>query len=143
VPLNFLPAPFDGFGIDGNITWVTSSIQVQSRPGVKLKFFEQPDRAINAALYYQKRRFAARVAYSYQTESLRQIGTDVLRDFYRADHYQTDAQASFKLTEALALFGNVQNITNQPQDTYQGTPNWLRFRRTFGWNARFGVKFRF
>ena len=143
VPLSFLPAPFDGFGIDGNVTWVTSSVAVDSRPGVKLKFFEQPDRTVNAALYYQKHRFSARVAYSFQTESLRQIGTDVLRDFYRSDRYQTDAQASFKLSEALTLFANAQNLTNQPQDTFQGNPNWLRFRRTFGWNGRLGLKFRF
>jgi TonB-dependent receptor len=143
VPLNFLPAPFDGFGIDGNITWVGSSVQVESRPGVKLKFFEQPDRATNLALYYQKYRFSARFAYTYQTESLRQIGTDVWRDFYRADRYQTDAQASYKLSDALTLFANVQNITNQPQDTYQGSPNWLRFRRTYGWNGRVGIRFNY
>ncbi len=142
VPLKFLPAPFDGFGIDGNITLVSSSVEVFSRPGVKLRLFEQPDRTVSGALYYQKGRVSARVAYTYQTESLRQIGTDALRDFWRADHYQTDAQASFRLSEKFTLFANVQNITDQPQDTYQGLPERLRFRRMFGWNARFGVRFR-
>lgn len=142
VPLKFLRPPFDGFGIDGNITLVSSSVEVFSRPGVKLQFFEQPDRSVSGALYYQKGRVSARVAYSYQTASLRQIGTDALRDFWRADHYQTDAQASLKLSEKITLFANVQNITDQPQDTYQGLPERLRFRRMFGWNARFGVRFR-
>jgi TonB-dependent receptor len=143
LPFTFLPAPFDGFGVDANFTAISSEVSVSSRPGVELPFFEQPDRNANVSIYYQRGRFTGRFAYAYQSASLRQLGAAANRDFYRADHYQTDAQASFRLSEKLTMFANVQNLTNQPQDTYSGNPSMMRYSRIFGWNARAGVRFEF
>ena len=143
VPFTFLPAPFDGLGLDANLTIVSSSVEIFSRLGVELPLFEQPDQTVNVAVYYQKGRFDGRLAYTHQDSSLRQIGASALNDFYRADHYQTDAQASFRLTEHFTIFASAQNLTNQPQDTYQGLPNQLRFRRMYGTVYSAGLRFRF
>jgi TonB-dependent receptor len=143
IPFTFLPGPLDGLGLDASLTTVSSAVEIFSRPGVELPFFEQPDQTLNLALYYQKGRFNARFAYTLQDSSLRQIGGVSATDFYRADHYQTDAQAAFKLSESFTIYANVQNITNQPQDTYQGTSDRLRFRRIFGTVYSAGLRFRF
>jgi TonB-dependent receptor len=141
LPFTFLPQPFNGFGLDGNFTLIDSEVNISSRPGANLQFFEQPDRNANVSLYYQRGRFSGRVAYAYQSASLRQLGASSSRDFYRADHYQTDVQANFRLSPKLTLFANVQNLTNQPQDTFSGDPTMMRYSRIFGWNARLGVRF--
>jgi len=143
LPFTFLPAPFDGLGLDANLTVVSSAVSISSRPGIELPLFEQPDQTANVALYYQKNRFSARFAYTHQDSSLRQIGSSSLTDFYRADHYQTDAQATFRLSERYTIYANVQNITNQAQDTYQGQSDRLRYRRIFGTAYSAGLRFRF
>jgi TonB-dependent receptor len=143
LPLTFLPSLFDGLGLDANLTVVSSSVQVFSRPGVKMQLFEQPDKAVNIAIYYHRGRFNARFAYNYQDSSLRQIGATSAADFYRADRYQTDAQASYRISEQFTLYANVQNITDQPQDTFQGQPDRLRYRRSFGSVYQAGLRFQF
>ena len=64
-------------------------------------------------------------------------------DYYRADHYSIDAQASYKLTDNFRLFVNGQNLTNQAQDTYTGDKSRLRYSREFGYNIRGGIQFIF
>ena len=148
LPLKFLPRFFEGFGIDANYTRVTSEVHVQGR-GDDLPFFEQPDDAANLALYYQRGRIQARVAWNYQSASLREVrplfgsGLNQPGDYYRSDRYALDAQASFKINEHYQIFLNGQNLTNQPQDTYVGQENRLRYSREFGYNIRGGVRFRF
>lgn len=148
LPLTFLPGFLDGLGIDANYTLVDSKVTVPNRTG--LPFFEQPDKSANLALYYQKYRLQARVAWNFQSESLRELrplfsinGTTQPGDYYRADHYSIDAQASYKLTDDFRLFVNGQNLTNQAQDTYTGTKDRLRYSREFGYNIRGGIQFIF
>jgi outer membrane receptor protein involved in Fe transport len=123
-------------------------VKVQGRND-DLPFFEQPDDAANLALYYQKGRIQARVAWNYQSASLRELrplfgsGLNQPGDYYRSDRYAIDAQISCKLNEHYQLFLNGQNLTNQPQDTYVGQENRVRYSREFGYNIRGGVKFRF
>ena len=148
LPLKFLPGLLNGFGIDANYTRVTSEVRVQGRAD-DLPFFEQPDDSANLALYYQKGRVQARVAWNYQSASLRELrplfgsGLNLPGDYYRSDRYALDAQASFKINEHYQIFLNGQNLTDQPQDTYVGQENRVRYSREFGYNIRGGVRFRF
>ncbi|MBP7142154.1 MAG: TonB-dependent receptor, partial [Opitutaceae bacterium] len=149
VPFTFLPGLLDGFGADANYTLVTSEVKVPGRTD-ELPFFEQPDTSANIALYYQKNRIQARVAWNYQSNSLREIrpvfvanGVTQPGDYYRADRYSIDAQASYKLTDNIRFFINGQNLTNSPQDTYSGAKYRLRYSREFGYNVRGGVQFTF
>ncbi|MDO8540878.1 MAG: TonB-dependent receptor [Opitutaceae bacterium] len=148
LPLKFLPRAFQGFGIDANYTRISSEVHVQNRTD-DLPFFEQPDDAANLSLYYQEGRIQARVAWNYQSASLRELrplfgsGLNLPADYYRSDRYSIDAQASYKITENFRVFLNGQNLTNQPQDTYTGEQNRLRYSREFGYNIRGGVRFRF
>lgn len=147
LPFTFLPGLLDGFGVDANYTLVDSKVDVPGRTG--LPFFEQPDESANFALYYQRHRLQARVAWNYQSESLREIRPlfgapfNVAGDYYRADRYSLDAQASYKLTENFQIFVNGQNLTNQAQETYTGEKSRLRYYREFGYNIRGGIRFTF
>lgn len=144
VPFVFLPAPFDGFGIDGNIAFVSSKVTVPQRPEPRLPFFEQPDRIMNVSLFYEQGRFAGRVAYAHQSASLREIRANVDQDnLFRAGYAQLDAQVSYQITDQLSFFANGQNITRQAQNTYMGTPDRMRYSRQTGANYRTGIRFRF
>jgi TonB-dependent receptor len=142
LPFSFLPDPFSGFGVDLNATFISSSVTIPGRSD-ELPFFEQPDRIYNVALFYEYARFAARLAYSYQSASLREIRTDPTNDFYRANFGQLDGQASYRFSENITLFVNAQNLNDASQDTYSGDPSRLRYSRSTGTNYRAGLRFRF
>lgn len=149
LPFTFLPGFLDGFGVDANYTLVKSEVKVPGRTD-ELPFFEQPDTSANIALYYQNSKIQARVAWNYQSDSLREIrpvfvanGVTQPGDYYRADRYSIDAQASYKLNDNIRFFINGQNLTNAPQDTYSGAKYRLRYSREFGYNVRGGVQFTF
>lgn len=143
VPFTFLPAPFDGFGLDGNIAFVSSKVTVPQRPEPELPFFEQPDRIFNVSLFYERGRVAARVAYAHQSASLREIRNLPQLNLYRAGYGQLDAQASYQISDRLSVFANGQNITRQAQNTFMGTPDKMRYSRQTGANYRAGLRFRF
>jgi TonB-dependent receptor len=142
VPFTFLPEPFRGLGFDGNVSFITSEVKVPNRPEV-LPMFEQPDRIVNLALFYEKNRIAFRLAYIFQTASLRELRGSPADHFYRADFGRLDAQISYRLSETFTLFANGQNLTNESQDTYSGTPDQMRYSRLAGTNYRAGIKYRF
>lgn len=142
IPFTFLPAPFDNFGVDGNIAFISSDVDVPGRPE-SLPFFEQPDRVSNAALFYDDERFAFRIAYSHQTASLRELRNGPEDHFYRSDYGQLDAQVTYRLTDAFTLFVNGQNMTDQAQNTFSGIPSQIRYSRLTGANYRAGIRARF
>lgn len=142
VPFSFLPAPFDDFGMDGNIAFISSDVDVPGRPE-SLPFFEQPNRVSNLAVFYENGRFSARVAYAHQTSSLRELRNGPEDHFYRSNYGQLDAQFSYQISDNFTFFANGQNITNQSQDTFSGVSEQMRYSRLTGANYRAGFRARF
>lgn len=66
-PFTFLPAPWDGFGLQGNYTHVDSATNVT---GERQQFVGSSKHNVNVNAYFEKAGFAARVAYSYRSDYL-------------------------------------------------------------------------
>jgi TonB-dependent receptor len=69
-PLTFLPAPFDGFGIQANATHIQSKLSYLSQAGVRATApwpFASPH-TLNVTLYYEKGPWEARVSGSWREQ---------------------------------------------------------------------------
>jgi len=119
-PLNFLPHPFDGLGIDGNYTFVDSSAQI--RPGEKkVRLPQTSPENYNLGLYYDKGPFYARIAASYVSANLWAIGGDRTTDIFSQGRFRMDLGVSYQLTSYLQAYFDAKDLTNTKLQFTQGS----------------------
>lgn len=138
-----LPEPFNGFGVAFNYTWSDSEANVFDR-AEPVPFFLQSDNIGNAALFYERSGFEARLAYTYFSRYLDALAGDPAQDAYIADHGQLDFKASYQATEHVGVFLEWMNITDEPLRYYSGD-NEVRLAENefYGWNVVSGVQIQF
>ena len=102
-PFSFLPAPFDGFGFQGNYTYVDSD---------EIRGFSP--NAYNATLYYEKDRLSARIsaAYrdAYQTVAPNASGRD---EQGYSSTTNIDFSSSYKLNDNFDITFEAINLTDE------------------------------
>jgi len=103
-PFTFLPAPFDGFGFQGNYTYVDSDEIIGFSPN-----------AYNATLYYEKDRFSARVSAAYRDAyQTKAANATTGRDEQGYDStVNVDFSSSYQLTDNIDLTFEAVNLTDE------------------------------
>jgi TonB-dependent receptor len=142
----FLPQPLDGFGVSANVTYVTSSVEVPGREAEDIPFFGQSDWIANAALFFERGPFEARVAVSHRSKFIVNVGNAVQRaqaDIYEGGRTVVDARASLKLLDNLEVFTAFSNINKAPLLYFQTERSQVFARESYSFNADFGVSVRF
>ena len=137
----FLPAPFDGIGVAGNVTYVDS--QVELRSGEKRRLPATSEWTWNAALYYEAHGVQLRLAAQYVGSNLFGIGDDAATDVYQSPRTTLDFTSSVDLTRNLRLYFNVKNLTNEPLRIYEGTAGRPIQREFYDATFEGGIKFKF
>jgi TonB-dependent receptor len=136
-----LISPFDGIGIDGNITFVNSSGHSDG-PGVKAYQLPQTSPiTYNATLFYQKGPFYADVSVNYVSRSLFAVvnpGTSGFADTNPrdADNFTSarttvDANLEYNVTPRVTFFVQARNITNSPLEFTQSASSQYPIQREF------------
>lgn len=138
----FLPSPFDGFGVNFNYTLTDSSATLFTR-ATKLPFFKQSDRIANVALFFEKYGLEARVALSYSSDYLDEVGGDAESDIYLHSRTPIDAKISYRINPTFKVFAEFLNLSEEPLVQYIGTRNRDYDHEIYEWKARFGVNFTF
>jgi TonB-dependent receptor len=139
--LDFLPKPFSGLSIVANYTGTLSQGSTFDRKDVRL--IGQPNHTANFALFYDYKRFTARVMFNYNGATLRAYGPTADFDIIRDNRYQLDVSASVKITKKLRLFGEFINLTNQPEIEILGSRSRPSNVEFYDWWNRFGVSYSF
>jgi TonB-dependent receptor len=142
-PFSFLPSPFDGLGIDANVTRITSTVKVPVRPGEDFPFFLQPGKIANVTLFYERARVSVRIAWSYVDEQLISLGSNATLDFYRHPRDQYDAQLSYRITPHYSVVASARNLGREPEQVSYGWTNRLRTSRDLGRDFRISLKFNY
>ena len=160
----WLPSPFDGLVLTVNYTHIWSETRyprsvvleekIDTFPFLLKtvvdsfrvgKMINQPDDVFNASLGYDKGPFSTRVSVLYQGRTLRGIGDIPNEDSFTEDILRTDLSVRYRLTKNFSLFLNVNNITSEPDESYQLSNKWgERFPRAleyYGWTLDFGIGF--
>lgn len=114
--LNFIPAPFDGFKINANLTLLDSDFSIRMDDGSYFKTvapFGAPRRAWNLALLYDKARFSAKIAWNYTGLKLTErINTATpYRNRYDAPVTRVTASISYRLDKHWQLSVSAWNLT--------------------------------
>ena len=108
-----LAAPFDGFGVEGNVTLQHSSAEtgLDYREGRAIRFVNTPHLLYNASLTYQKYGIELKLSYNYRgkyIESLRDNAVDKWVQHNRS----VDLHTRYNFSQNLALDFDVGNLLN-------------------------------
>ena len=134
----FLPAPFDGFGFNGNITLLDTEFTFLTSAGPRERgLFQQPEITTNESIYYQRGPFEVRVSHNYLGGFLETINdsTPNSDQFWKGRHVY-DASVSWRFNSRFSVFAEAQNISNSGRQEVTGPgrrylQEWANYGRTY------------
>jgi TonB-dependent receptor len=136
-----LPKPLDGLGLYLNYTYADSK---SSYPGhLDSPLPGQAQNIGNLALSYEKAGFSGRISVNYNGKAIFFVGTDSAPDQWVDNHTQLDVSAQQKVSGALALFLELNNLTNEPYRIYEGTTDRPIQEEYYRWWGTIGLKLNF
>ena len=146
---DFLPAPFDMFGLITNATFVdgkstyqdvqnTGEAQEKNFPGLSEESF-------NFTLYYETESFGARVALANRGEYITVVEAGLGDEDERGIHETTfvDFTAFYQLNDSLKFTFEAINITDEREELYSDTSDRLFTTTQAGTTYFLGVNYQF
>lgn len=140
--LTFLPAPFDGFGVLGNVTYVDSTIRLH-QDGPEGRLPGTSTLTWNLAGYYEKNGAQVRLAAQYVSPSIFGVGGSSTTDTIQDTKFQVDLTSSYAVTKYASVYFNARNLFNGPLRYYEGFSNRPLQREFYDQSYEFGARFRF
>jgi TonB-dependent receptor len=141
--LTFLPAPFNGFGLQANYSFFEAEGDYPGR-GTLDYLPGQVDKVYNVQLYYEKSGFTARVAYNLNGRYLDAIGANAFSDIWLDRSGNWDASVGYRLRQGWRVYLEGRNLSDTDKKrTYQGRTDRPIEQEFAGWSAVGGVRFEF
>jgi TonB-dependent receptor len=137
----FLPAPFDGLGLDANATYVSSQVELRTGETVA-----QPGTSMwtgNGALSYEKGPVQVRLATEYVGKTLFTIGGSRATDVFQDARLTLDLTSSYQVNHNFEVYFEARNLLNTPLRFYEGTENRPIQREFYDITLEAGIKIRF
>ncbi|WP_369062107.1 TonB-dependent receptor [Caulobacter sp. 73W] len=126
--LKFLPAPFDGLGVQVNYTYADSDTPVADalNPGKTLPLTNLSKNSYNLIAYYENDKFSARVAYGFRDQYLNTVQAKNLGGSNFTDDFgQLDASGSYNINEKFRITVEATGLNHPVARKYIGTSNRL------------------
>ena len=145
----FLPAPFDGFIVQGNYTYTDAQGTVFTDGDIgdprDIPLPATSKHTGNISLGYDKGPFDVRLSGTYRDRYLDEIADEADLDRYVDDHFQLDLSAKFRVTEQLQVFYEWVNINNAKYFAYNrlGSQRNLYQYEEYSWTMKGGVRLTF
>lgn len=139
----FLPGALDGFGVYANLTLSDSDARLLSNDGEDPRDSQLPKHSEvtgNFALTYEKYGFFARIAATYRSEYLDELGPVAEEDRYVDNYIQWDVSTSYSVTPNVSIFANFINVGNEPFRAYFDESDRLSQFEEYSWSAQIGAK---
>jgi TonB-dependent receptor len=141
---DFLPGPFNGFGILANYTYQKDKGFEQRSliDNAELSFPGLSRDSYNASLYFENEKFSARASYNWRSRWLiTPTGRGNLPEFNN-EYGQLDASASYNITPDLSVFLEGINLLNEQIVQENAPARPIQFE-TFGKRYFFGLRGKF
>ena len=145
--LDFLPGFLRYFGVYANYTFnesEVSGLDIEGRENEKLPLLGTARHSGNLSLSYDSRRFTARIALNYQSESLDAgeggYNEDAFFDRWADRRTDIDANATVQLTSSSRFFIEANNLNNRPLRYFQGVRGRLMQDEFYGRRIQTGIK---
>jgi TonB-dependent receptor len=143
--LDFLPGFLKNFGVFLNYTYTKSTADGIFTPeGQKRTGLALPGTAphmFNGSLSYDSKWFIARIAANYAAAYLDVVGTNAFNDVFYDQQFFIDANFTIVMKKNLRIFGEMNNLTNQPLRYYQGSKERTFQLEYYRARYNFGIKF--
>lgn len=135
VPVENLGEVFT-FNPEGGSEFVTGSgaTETISMPG-------QAAHTFNLALFYDTKKFYAKIASTYQSAFLDELGQEADFDVYYDQSFFLDFSADYRFAPGKRIFVQAINLTNSPLKYYMGSKDQVRQQEFYSWSARIGFRF--
>ena len=140
--LMFLPGLLRRFGLYGNYTFTTSTVESMPNRDEPLPSLPGSSRhSYNLSVVYDWEGFSARISLNHHSSHIEEVGDSPENDVYYQAATYVDANASYAVRSGLRVFLEANNLTNQPLRYYQGSRS--RNIQTEYYQARFqlGLKY--
>lgn len=148
--LSFVSETFKNFGIYANYTYNHSKVtKLSDSPMIAGQTIDDlslpgtPKNIVNASLYYENRVLSAAIAYNYASSYLDEMGDSQFENRYYDKTNYLDFNLSVKASSWLTIYGEVNNLLNQPLRYYQGEESRVMQLEYYGIRGSIGVKARF
>ena len=121
----FLPGLLSNTGMEFNFTYAPSNTGETDLAGNKIPFQDNSTESGNFILWYQNKRFQARVAYNYRSKRAvsDSVGGIAGMEEYEAPQKYLDASVAYKVSKYAEVFVNGTNLTNEYQRFYLVWPD--------------------
>jgi iron complex outermembrane receptor protein len=147
-PFNFLPGFLANFGVLANYTYVDSKIQyltaANGSTSVRAPLVGLSNKAANGTLYYEDKKFSARISVAYRSKYLTAVpGTE--GNSYNGTNATTnvDAQVSYNLTDKAKVSLEMINLTDELNDQFVDVSNRLNVLTHSGRQFNLGLRYAF
>ena len=122
--LYFLPAPFDGFGVSANATFLDTDFTFLTNGGTVERhhsLFLQPGTTTNESIYYQRGPFEAKISHNYIGGFLETVNDTIPNadQFWKGRHLY-DASVSWRTDRGVTVFFEAQNLSNSGRQENTG-----------------------
>jgi TonB-dependent receptor len=138
---DFLPAPFDGFLVQANYTFVDGKAKLDG--GREIALPKQSRHLANIALGYEKGGFSIRVAAAHRSKYLDIINHLGVSDRFIQSHWQIDASAKYRLNEHVEFYTEASNLNDRPQVATFADPGQLSQYEVYDYSIALGVRLTF
>ena len=151
----FLPDPFNGFGIESNVTLVDSRIEEYDASTATINNGGTPTPAqygllpgtsrvtFNLAGFYEAHGVEARISSEYVSRELFSLGGLKQDDTIQDDRLTLDWASAYAINDNYKIYFNVKNLTNEPLRFYIGNPSFPIQREFYEQTYEAGLKVRF
>ena len=137
----FLPAPFDGLGVNGNITYNKSKVEI--RPGEFSSLPGTSELTYNVGVFYEAHQVQVRLSLLNVDATIFQIGGAAGLDVFQDKRTTLDLTSSYQLLRNVAVYFNAKNLLNTPLRYYEGLPNRQIQREFYDVSYEAGIRFKF
>lgn len=137
---DFLPAPFDGFGFQGNLTLLDGDFDTPTQKAIPFQGMSK--KIANASLFYEKYGFSGRVSYQWRSDWLDTLG-GMGSGEHRKGYENLDVSLRYAVNENFTVFADLANLTNETYIAYAGTQAMPTEVERIGSRYLFGVRFGF
>lgn len=136
-----LPAPFDGFGVDSNLTYVKSGVSLRDNEPKRLLPGTSPWTG-NLALLYEKGPLQLRLSGEYVGHVLFGIGGSPATDVYQDARATLDFYGNYDLNRKISVYFTAKNLLNTPLKFYERAPGRPIQREFYLQTYEAGIKIR-
>jgi TonB-dependent receptor len=116
----FLPGLLSNTGMELNFTYAPSKTGETDLAGNKIPFQDNSEESGNLILWYQSKRFQARVAYNYRSKRAVEdtVGGITGMEMYEKPQKYLDASIAYRVSKYAEVFVEGTNLTNEYQRYY-------------------------